>query len=186
MENTGFVQIPRSVLDWEYADDREYLFIYLYLFFKANYEEKRWHGITVHRGELVTSREKIAKETGISVQKVRMCLDKLSSTQKITRKTTNKYTLISVKDYVSNPQNNQQTTNKQPQLNKENKENNKYSDNFSSKNTKKNAVYASGATISYVVRSYPTRNPSADLPEIDPEANHKRIVALKKRVLRID
>lgn len=186
MENIGFVQIPRNIFDWEYADVPEYMAIYFFLFHKANYEDKRWHGITIHRGELVISLGNLSKSTGVSIQKVRTCLDKLESTQKITRKTTNKYTLISVKDYVINTLNNKQITNEQQQLNKENKEINKYSSNFSSKNTSGHRSYTNGATLSERANNHPRTNPMDSMPAVDPENYHKRIIALKKRVLRID
>ena len=84
----------------------------------ANWEDKNWEGQVIKRGSFVTSRSILAKETGLTVQQLRTALDKLISTNELTRSTTNKYTVITVTNYDKyqnyNHVDNQQTTNKQP------------------------------------------------------------------------
>ena len=124
----GWIKLHRKILDWEWYTDAPVRILFEHLLLTANYEDKRWKGITIKRGQKVTSRQHLAEETGLTEQQVRTALAKLKSTQNITSKTTNKYTLISIVKYniyqlnenennqQNNQQINQQITNKEPQL----------------------------------------------------------------------
>jgi hypothetical protein len=102
------------------------------LLLKANHKEKKYRGMVLKVGTIITSREILALETRLSVQQIRTALDKLKSTNEITIKTSSQGTIIEVVNYgkyqlvtneVTNKQpiNNQQiTTNKNEKNNKEN------------------------------------------------------------------
>jgi len=145
MYTEGFVNIHRKILEWEWYDDIPVYRLFLHLIFTANWTPGKWHGINILPGQIITSREKLAKETKLSEQQVRTALQKLETTEEITIKTTNRFTLITIVNYefyqrdkgkatskITNnqPTNNQQITNNQPQYNnnnkynKDNKENN--------------------------------------------------------------
>lgn len=181
----GCVASPRDIYDWEYSHDPASMLVWFYLLHHANYKDKRWNGIEIKRGQIVTSVRSLSEKTGLSERKIRTSLTRLKSTHLITQSTTAKYSVITIINYGdmnrNDTQNDTVTTHKRQQLNKDNKDNNKYSNNFSSNNVKKNALYATGATISYVVRSYPTRNPSADLPEKHPQG-HERLMEIKNKL----
>lgn len=111
------------MLEWEWYDDINMVRLWLHLLFKANYKNMSWHRKIIKRGQLVTGREELARQTGLSVQQVRTCLDKLVECGCITKKTTNKYTLITICKYsiyqdIPN-EDNQQITNKQPTNNQQ-------------------------------------------------------------------
>ena len=103
--------------------------IFLHLFINANHEDGNWEGMTIKRGQLVIGRKKISADTGISEQSVRTCMNRLKSTNEITIKATNKYSIITVLNYdsyqktlgesnqVINQNSNQQLTNNQPTTN---------------------------------------------------------------------
>jgi hypothetical protein len=63
---------------------------------KVNYSQKRWQGISINKGEFVTSYEKLAVETGLTVSKVRTALSKLEGTSYLKAETTSAYTKISI------------------------------------------------------------------------------------------
>ena len=90
---------------------------------KANFKDKNWQGVVVQRGQLVTSRDHLALETGLSVKQIRLALDKLKSTGEISIKTTNKFTLVTIENYTLyqdiEDEEGQQRANKGPQLKKE-------------------------------------------------------------------
>lgn len=128
----GWIKLHRKFLDWEFYDDINTKVLFLHLLLNANYEDKKWRGIVIKRGQLVTSREHLAKQVGLSIQQVRTSLDKLENNQQITRKTTNKYTLITIEkyglyqsydDYITNKQPAKQPTNNHNIRNKEYKNN---------------------------------------------------------------
>lgn len=122
-ENNGFIVINRKMLKWEWYQDTNVVRLFIHLLLIANWEDKQWQGIEVKRGQVVTSRKHLAKDTGLSEQQVRTSLDKLISTNEITKIATNKYTVITVNNYNKyqdyNKQSNQQITNNQPTNNQQ-------------------------------------------------------------------
>ena len=128
----GFISLHRSLINWEWYDDANVKVLFIHLLLTVNWEDKVWHGINIKRGSIITSYSKLAKETKLSVKKVRNSLEKLKSTGELAIKTTNKYTLISVVNYnkfqdvnyKNGKQTDKQKANKGQQLNKYNKYNN--------------------------------------------------------------
>ena len=122
----GWIKIHRKFLDWEWFDKPEMVKFFLTILFMANYEDKKWCGITVKRGQFITSRGSLSKIVGMSERTVRTCIERLKSTNEITTQTTNRYTLITICKYEQyqqtgneNDQQNdqptdQQATNKRP------------------------------------------------------------------------
>lgn len=138
----GWIKLHRKILDWEWFTSPSTLQLFIYLLLRANKEDKKWRGILIKRGQLVTSVATISEETKLSTQQVRTSLNRLKSTNEITSKTTNRFTLITVCKYESyqlyeeaeqqtkqqalQQTNNKQITNKQQQLkNNKNIRNNK-------------------------------------------------------------
>ena len=96
----GYIKIHRKILNWGWYDDSNVMRVFVHLLLTANYEEKDWRGVTLHKGELITSLDRLAKSLKISVRQIRLVLHKLSSTGEITIKTTNKYTHITICKYA--------------------------------------------------------------------------------------
>lgn len=92
----GWVKLHRKIIDWEWYTDSGTLHLYLHLLFKANFEPKKWQGITINRGQFITSIDKLAAELPLSVRQIRTRLDKLKSTNELTIKTTSKYSIITI------------------------------------------------------------------------------------------
>ena len=96
-----------------------------------------WEGTTIKRGQVVTSYQNLASDTGLTVQQTRNSIKKLKSTGEITSQSTNKYTIVTLVNYedyqcsdeietsktTSNSTNEQQTSNKQT-TNKQQQRNN--------------------------------------------------------------
>lgn len=138
----GWIKLHRKILDWEWFTSPSTLQLFIYLLLRANKEDKKWRGILIKRGQLVTSVATISEETKLSTQQVRTSLNRLKSTNEITSETTNRFTLVTVCKYESyqlyeeveqqtkqqalQQTNNKQITNKQQQLkNNKNIRNNK-------------------------------------------------------------
>ena len=130
----GYIKLYRSLLNWDWFQDANTFRVFIYCLLKANREPKKWQGIDIKQGQFITSYEKIASDLNIGVQSVRTSIKKLNLTGELTNKTTSRYSMITVKNWVryqeTNKQTNnqltinQQTTNKQLTTNK-NKENQK-------------------------------------------------------------
>jgi len=133
----GFIVLHRKILDWEWFNDSNMVHVFLFLLVSANHKDKKWRGLNIKRGQLVTGRLKIKAKTGISEQSIRTALSNLQNTGEITIKVTNKFSLVTIVKYddyqnkvkkqpanqpTTNQQTNQQltTTNNDKQYNNEN------------------------------------------------------------------
>lgn len=119
-QQSSWIKLHQKMTKWEWFSNPNVLVVFIHLLLKANWEDKQWQGVLVKRGSLITSREHLSKETGLTIQQTRTALTNLQSTSEITIKTTNKYTYISINNYdkyqgvtskysSSQPTNNQQT-----------------------------------------------------------------------------
>lgn len=127
----GYIKIWRKFIEWEWYGDVNMMSLFLHLLLKANYKESKFMGIIIPRGSLVCGRRELAKTLNISEMSIRTCINKLKSTQEITTKTTNKFTIVSVCNYEEyqikqedfNQENNQvvnqRSTNNQPTINQQ-------------------------------------------------------------------
>ena len=89
----------RSFLDWEWYPDTNCVRLALHFILKANYRAKKWKGLIIDRGQLVTSRGQLSEETGLSEMQIRTAIDKLDNCGFITKSGTRKYTIITVCNY---------------------------------------------------------------------------------------
>lgn len=114
----GFVKLPNDLKEWEWFDDKETTHVYLWLLLSAAWSDRRYKGTEIKRGQVVTTQFEMAKECGITRQKLRTILERLVSTKKITQTPTTKFSIITLLDYDcatdGQPTNNQQITNEQP------------------------------------------------------------------------
>jgi len=123
----GWIKLHRKILDWEWASDPIMMRVWLQLLFDANYEPKRWKGITVERGQLIFGRLAFSKKCGVSEQQIRTAMERLKSTSEITIKTTNRYSLVTIAKYElyqmdeteTTSKSTSQLTNNQPTINQQ-------------------------------------------------------------------
>jgi len=113
--NQGYIKLFRKLEDWDWYKNPNVLSLWIHILMKANFQDKKWQGETIKRGSFVTGLKSLSFETGLSIQQIRTSLDKLTSTNNITSKSTNKYRIITVLNYDDyqndNKQVNSQITN---------------------------------------------------------------------------
>lgn len=127
MLENGFIVLHRKIVNWEWYKDPATRIVFEHLILTANYEEKRFKGEAIHRGQRVASYGTLAKETGLSVRNVRTAIRHLISTSEVTSKATNKYsvfTIVNYDMYQDKRQTNRQTTDKQVTSNRQTTDNN--------------------------------------------------------------
>ncbi|WJJ96288.1 hypothetical protein [Algibacter luteus] len=95
MINKGFIMLHRELIDWEWYTDVNVCKLFVHCLLRVNYSKKKWQGIVVNKGEFITSYDKLAVETGLTVSKIRTALSKLEKTNYLKVETTTTYTKIS-------------------------------------------------------------------------------------------
>ncbi len=121
----GWVKNHRKMTEWEWYKKPFMYHLFSHLILIANHEDGCWQGIEIKRGQLITGRNSLKNQTGIAEQSIRTCLIRLEVSGEITRKSTNKFTIITICNYnkyqsdqpASQPAINQQSTSNQPAAN---------------------------------------------------------------------
>ena len=127
MDNKGWICLHRKMIDWEWFSKPEMVQLFIFLLLRASVKEAKWQGLVIKRGQLVTSVASISTATKLTAQKIRTCLQRLEDSGQIERKTTNRFTVITICNYESyqdkqddeQQTNNKQITNKQQTNNKQ-------------------------------------------------------------------
>ena len=115
--NGGYIRLHRQILRWEWFRNPNTFHLFIYLLLKANYQQTKYEGKTLCRGQLVTTLPQLATDNQQTIQQIRTSLSHLISTGEITVESNNRYRIITVVKYddyqVDNRQNNRQITDNQ-------------------------------------------------------------------------
>ncbi len=95
----GWIKLHRGFTKFEWYQDANTMRVFLHLLITANHKKAKWQGNTIGRGQLITSHANLAKDLGLTIQKVRTSLSKLENSENVTVKSTSKFTLLSVCNY---------------------------------------------------------------------------------------
>ena len=68
----------------------------MHLLLNANYSASQYHGHTINRGDVVIGLDSLAAKLSITVRNVRTALNHLKSTNEVTIKTTNKFSIVTI------------------------------------------------------------------------------------------
>lgn len=109
---SGFIQLHRKLLEWEWWDDHNTTRVFLYCILKANWKPNKWKGLDISRGQFPTGLDTLSKEIGLSKQQIRTCLKKLQKSGNINTQSTNKFTILTVENYDFYQSDNIQSTHK--------------------------------------------------------------------------
>lgn len=102
----GYIKLYRQIVEWEWYNDINTTRLFIHLLLTANHREQKWQGITVLPGQKITSYPHLALENTLSVQAIRTSINKLKSTGEITVKSTSKYSLITIQNWIDYQQDN--------------------------------------------------------------------------------
>lgn len=118
----GFVKLHRKLVLWGWYTNYVVKDVFLHCLLSASFKDFEWQGQTIKAGQFITGRKQLAQDLGFTEQQIRSALKKLESTQELTIKTTNKYSVITVnnweeyqslEDEATNTLTNNQPTNNQ-------------------------------------------------------------------------
>lgn len=106
----GFIKLQRKLTQWEWYDDIPTKVLFLHLLLTVNWKDKKWRGVEIKRGQILTGVPTLAEQTNLSQMQVRRALSNLTDTKEINRQTTSRYSIITLNNYNEYQKNNSQTT----------------------------------------------------------------------------
>lgn len=95
----GFIKLHRKLQQWEWYNKSEMVHLFIHLLINANSEDGEWQKQPIKRGQLITGLHSLSEKTGISIRTIRTCLGRLKSTNELTIKSTNKFSVITICKY---------------------------------------------------------------------------------------
>ena len=93
---SGYVKINRSLIDWEWYTCANTMRLFIHCVLRANWEPKIWKGITIERGQFITSYNTLSRELDLSTQNIRTSFSKMKLSGEVTRKATKRMTIVTV------------------------------------------------------------------------------------------
>jgi len=144
---SGWIKLHRQILEWEWYSDNNCFRLFLHLLLKANHKERRFKGMELEIGTIVTSRDLLARETGLTGQQIRTALNKLILTNEITSVSSPQGTIIQIVNYEKYQIATNEITNEQPTSNQ------RITTNNNVKNNKEN-TYRRFAHLSLSFQEY--------------------------------
>ena len=95
----GYIKLHRKFTKWGWYSDPNTARVFLHLLLTASWEECEYRGYKIKPGQVVTGLYRMSKDLKMSVQSIRTALDHLKSTNEITIKTTNKFSIITIENW---------------------------------------------------------------------------------------
>lgn len=149
---SGWIKLHRQITDWEWYTDHNTFRVFLHLLLTANHKDKKFKGMDLKAGTIVTSRDLLAYATGLSVRQIRTALDKLKTTNELTIKTSPQGTIIQIVNYVKYQIEASETTNKRPTSDQ------RATSNKNVKNNKEINIPSYSEFLSYALEKKPLLN----------------------------
>jgi len=108
----GYIKLHRKMMEWGWYKDPNTLRVFLHLLLKANYAEAEFMGHKIKPGQVVIGRKALAEELEMTEQQIRTSLVHLKSTNEITIKSTNKFSVVTIVNWALYQCDNEKTTSK--------------------------------------------------------------------------
>lgn len=119
--NEVWIKLHKKFLDWKWYKNKNTKILFIHCLLKANWKDGFYEGVEIKRGSFITGRKQLSKELALTEQEIRTAIKHLKSTNEITIKTTNTFSIISIVNYdkyqAINQPYNQRATNEQPTSN---------------------------------------------------------------------
>lgn len=87
-QRPGWIKLHRRLQDWEWYDDHNATRLLIHLLITVNHKPKKWKGITIQPGQIITSWDKLSTEIFLTKRQCRTAMDKLISSNEVTKQMT--------------------------------------------------------------------------------------------------
>ena len=111
-----YIKLSRKMLEWEWYKNEHTKNVFIHCLLKACWKDIKYQGKVIKRGSFTTTYSKMANELDLTEREIRTAITHLKTTGELTVKTTNRNSVITVKNYdlyqVSDRQNVRQKSDK--------------------------------------------------------------------------
>lgn len=97
----GWVKLHRKLLEWEWYGDAHMVHLLVHLLLTATHEDRKYKGLTIRRGQLVTTIKELADALGTPESSTRLRIKRLKSCGFISIKVANNKMTITICNYDS-------------------------------------------------------------------------------------
>lgn len=98
-ETTTFIKLDRNITKWRWYTDANTMRVFIHLLLEANISDNDFMGVTIHRGQLVTSYDSIAGTLKLTRKQVRTVFEHLKMTGEVASKVYPKFQVITILSY---------------------------------------------------------------------------------------
>lgn len=97
----GWVKLHRKLLEWEWYEDAHMVHLLVHLLLTATHEDRKYKGLTIKRGQLVTTIKELAEALGTPESSTRLRIKRLKSCGFLSIKVAYNKTTITICNYDS-------------------------------------------------------------------------------------
>ncbi|MGN1480375.1 hypothetical protein [Porcipelethomonas sp.] len=95
----GYIKLNRKILEWRWYKNGNTIRLFIHLLLTANISDKDFEGLTIKRGQKLTSYPHVSAELGMTIKEVRTALEHLKKTGEVAVSKYPKYSVITVLNY---------------------------------------------------------------------------------------
>ena len=92
----GYIKLDRRIMRWGWYDDNNTKALWLHLLLSAYWDEREYHGETIHPGQFPTTYAKLSEQLGMTEKQIRNSLGKLKKTEEVSTERRSKYNIITI------------------------------------------------------------------------------------------
>ena len=97
---TSFITLDRKILHWQWYQNSKIFRVFVHCLIKANWEDKKWIGHKIKRGQHITSTVRLLETLDITFWRVRKALERLKKGgEVIIENPANRYSLVTIVKY---------------------------------------------------------------------------------------
>ena len=115
----GYFPLWRKITEWGWYRNGNTMRVFLHLLLLSNHKERNYMTYRIFPGQCVTGRKKLSADLGLSEQSIRTALNHLKSTNELTSKNYNKFSIITINNYSKYTISTSESTNNQPAINQQ-------------------------------------------------------------------
>lgn len=99
MNDLGWINLHRKILEWEWYSDINTCRLFIHMILKCNWQDGKFRGSTVPRGSFISTLDRLSEETSLTKRELRTAISHLKMTGELTVKATNRYSVFIVENY---------------------------------------------------------------------------------------